>query len=161
MAKNPFKDSTRKTRRSTDNAFLDLGVVKQVDADATHTVLVEILSTGGDSGPVVAAATVSQQGDISVPDVGSLVVIGRVKGRRPIVLGVLYTTEDDIPEYLVGERHIGGEAGTFISGPFVRAPSVSSDPDSPPDGAIWYREDLDEYRGVEGGSVVSFSTAAV
>lgn len=107
MAKNPFKDSTKKTRRAAANVFLDLGVVRQVDADASHTVLVEILGTGGSAGPVVAAALVPQEGDINVPEKGSLVVVGRVKGRRPVILGSLYSTDSTVPSYNPGDRRIG------------------------------------------------------
>jgi hypothetical protein len=37
----------------------------------------------------------------------------------------------------------------------------SSDPSNPPDGAMWYRADLDEYHGVENGTVVSFDTTTI
>lgn len=38
---------------------------------------------------------------------------------------------------------------------------LSADPSNPDDGEMWYRTDLDEYRGVVAGAVVSFNTTAV
>lgn len=38
---------------------------------------------------------------------------------------------------------------------------VDSDPSDAVDGAIWYRSDLNEYRGMEDGAVVTFDTTAV
>lgn len=61
-------------------------------------------------------------------------------------------------------------AGTTVyyidpGGPFThnRGPVVeqrTDDPTSPADGRVWYRTDTDEYRGVENGSVVVFTTSA-
>jgi hypothetical protein len=43
----------------------------------------------------------------------------------------------------------------------IRVPRLSSDPSSPTDGTLWYNTNANEYRGSEGGSVVSFDTTVV
>lgn len=48
--------------------------------------------------------------------------------------------------------------GTLTAEALLTVPKLSSDPNNPDDGSIWYRTDLDEYRGVEGGTTVSFDT---
>ena len=37
----------------------------------------------------------------------------------------------------------------------------SDDPQNPSDGAMWYRTDLDEFRGQVAGETVTFDTAAI
>jgi len=51
--------------------------------------------------------------------------------------------------------------GTLTVETEFTVPVVSSDPSGASDGDIWYRSDLDEYRGVENGTTVSFDTTTV
>jgi len=50
---------------------------------------------------------------------------------------------------------------SFNDAPVVILPGRGTDPPAPADGSIWYRTDLDEYRGVENGNKVSFDTTQV
>jgi len=64
---------------------------------------------------------------------------------------------------------VGSVAGTYnwrIPGTLTvetefTVPVLGSDPTGASDGDIWYRSDLDEYRGVENGTTVSFDTTTV
>lgn len=167
MAQNPFKDSKRRLdRRNGDYA---LGVAKVVSSpdDAAHRVaIVPLTSTGrGETSTQPSSATVlvDQKGDISVPSEGDLVLFGRLKNRDHIVIGTIYSKESTIRDYHSEERHIGHEdgAGTFIHGPFGVQPRVTEDPEDAPDGSIWYREDIGEYRGMEDETKVKFDTTEV
>lgn len=102
-------------------------------------------------------------GDISLPSEGDLVAFGRFKDRKNVVLGVLYGQSDDIRSYDPSERHIGHDdnGGTYVHGPFGVVPKRSDDPSDPDDGAVWYNESVNEYRGSEDGAVVSFDTTPV
>jgi len=63
---------------------------------------------------------------------------------------------------------VGNERIVVGSVPFLASnarrfgvPTKGTDPTNATDGDIWYRSDLDEYRGVEAGTTVSFDTTAV
>lgn len=166
MALNPFEDSRQKTRRASRQQGLDVAKVVDVD-EAAHMVLIRTMTKTGaeaqtDTSPTPAIVSVDERGDVSLPSVGDTVVVARFKSRNPVVLGTYYTRERDLREYEVGERHIGSDDGSvFIHGRFGVVPKVTEDPTDAPDGAIWYRDDLDEYRGREGGQTVRFDTTAV
>lgn len=168
MAQDPFKDSRQRHRRNRGNFSLGIARVVSAPSNAGHQVAIQPVTSSGDGGetetrPSPAGVVVPVKGDISLPAVGDLVVFGRFKNRQNVVLGTIYSQQSDIREYDAAERHVGIESneGTYIHGPFGVVPTVTEDPQSPPDGAVWYRTDLDEYRGVEGGTTVSFSTTAV
>lgn len=159
MASNPFVDNEQKSRRHSDDFALDLARVKRVEDDDDHQAVVEIVSTDTEA-PAKLPATVSHTGDVALPSEGDMVVVGYARGQKPVVIGTVYTRQDN-PQYGADERHVHGDGGVFLVGPFAAAPKVDSDPASPPDGAVWYRTDLNEYRGVENGTTVSFDTTAV
>lgn len=160
MARNPFEDSARKAESVRDSYAFDLGVVRRVEDDDSHMAVVEVVSSGSEA-PERLPVMVTAQGDISLPSRGDMVVIGYARGRKPFVLGTIYTRQTAPTDYESGERVLSGSAGVFLEGPFGVVPIVSEAPDAPPDGSVWYRDDLDEYRGMEGGTKVRFDTTAV
>lgn len=167
MTANPFRDSTRKVRRQRGEFALGVAEVKSVDADRSHTVLVQPLTTAASNKTLTDAepadVLVSQNGDVSLPAEGDLVVYGHLNDEDIVVLDTLYGYRDQVREYAVDERHLGQDdgGGVFLHGPFAAAPSVEQDPSDPPDGAVWYRSDLAEYRGQESGTTVTFDTTDV
>jgi hypothetical protein len=167
MALNPFEDSRQKVRDSTGEFSLGLARVTASPDDSNHRIGIRpVTQTGANetiTNPTGADVLVSEFGDVNVPQRGDMVVFGRFENRNPVVLGTIYTQESAAREYDSTERHIGREssAGLFLHGPFGVVPRRTEAPENPPDGAIWYREDLDEYRGVENGTKVSFDTTTV
>lgn len=57
--------------------------------------------------PVIAAITVNQIGDITVPTQGDRVIVAYQIDGRPIILGTIYTSNDTLPDFEPGERIIG------------------------------------------------------
>jgi hypothetical protein len=167
MARNPFKDNSQKDQRTSGVFSLGVGEVTNVPDNNAHQIGVRPLTKTGDgqniTKPTGMTVAVSQKGDIAVPNKGDLVVFGRIKNRKNIVLGVLYSQESNIRDYDSQERHIGSESnsGTFIHGPFGVVPKIDEAPSAPPDGSVWYRSDLGEYRGMEDGTKVRFNTTAI
>lgn len=164
MSLDPFKDSRDRTRRQEQQNGLDAAVVVGVSVEKHMVAIREVTSTGErvtEGRPTNAAVLVDDRGDIALPSEGDMVLVARFKGRTPIVVGTYYTQQSQIPGGADGERHIGGSDGVFIDGPFGVVPQTTDDVSDAPDGAIWYREDLAEYRGMEGGTKVSFDTTAV
>lgn len=167
MARDPFEDSKQRVEREKGSFALGIGEVVASPDDTAHQVVIQpTTKTGEDSTvtrPSPATVMVSQKGDVCVPQEGDMVVFGRFKNRQNVVLGVLYSKQSKIRTYKSEERHIGSESGggTFIHGPFGVVPKRDEDPSDPVPGSVWYRTDLDEYRGVEGGTKVSFNTTAV
>lgn len=166
MSLDPFKDSRDRTRRTKRNNGLDVAVVVGTSPENHMVAIREVTSTGDvvtETKPTNAAVVVDQKGDVNLPEEGDLVVVARFKSRVPIVLGTYYTQQKQIREAVAEERHIGSEdgEGVFLHGPFGVVPKVSESVTGAPDGAVWYREDLGEYRGMENGTKVSFNTTAV
>lgn len=166
MSLDPFKDSRERTRRSERKNGLDVAVVVGRSTDSHMVAIREVTSTGEpvtETKPANAAVTIDQKGDVNLPEEGDLVVIARFKNRTPVVLGTYYTQPKQIREAAAEERHIGSEdgEGVFLHGPFGVVPKVSESVTGAPDGSVWYREDLGEYRGMEDGTKVSFDTTAV
>jgi hypothetical protein len=95
-----------------------------------------------------------------------------VGGARSVALGADTTvTTGTTNAYIFGE---GGTVDTNDTARFdgldvtvtgeltvetlLTVPTLGSDPSNPGDGTVWYRTDLDEYRGVEDGTTVTFRT---
>lgn len=132
-----------------------------------HMVVVKPITSTGErataTDPTAATVLTTTIGDIGQPTEGDVVALAPIRGKeKPVVIGTIYTSESGIRSYDAGERHIGRSGhGTYLHGLFASAPSRTDDPSDAPDGATWYREDLDEYRGVEDGTTVTFDTTAV
>jgi hypothetical protein len=111
MTVNPYKHSTQTAKRFDGRFSLDIARVTEVADDAAHQVQIEILSpdTGDDlqGGPIPATVSVQQSGDIAIPSVGDVVIVGRFRNRRPVVLGTVYTRQTTLDQYQSGERTIG------------------------------------------------------
>jgi hypothetical protein len=166
MALDPFEDSRQRTNRSERQNGLDVAVVVGTSPENHMVAIREVTSTGDPitgSDPTNAAVVVDEKGDVNLPREGDLVVIARFKSRVPIVLGTYYTQQNQIRDASAQERHIGSEdgEGVFLHGPFGVVPKLSESVTGAPDGAVWYRSDLDEYRGMENGTKVRFDTTAV
>lgn len=148
MTADPFQNARQESRRTQRHMGLDIGVVVGVSA-ANHMVAVREVTDTGErqtaSPPTTAAVTTDQQGNVVLPSEGDLVVLARFRNRTPVVLGTFYAQKGEVP---------GGVQRR-------QTPQVSEDPSDPDDGTMWYRTDLDEYRGVEAGTVVSFNTTNV
>lgn len=132
-----------------------------------HMIVVKPITSTGvqetSTDPTSATVLTTTKGDIEQPKEGDVVALAPIRGKeKPIVIGTLYTGESGIRRYEAGERHVGrDDHGTYLHGSFATAPKRTDDPSDPPDGAVWYREDIDEYRGVENGTIVTFNTTAV
>lgn len=166
MSFNPFEDADEKTRRTEDREGLELATVVDAPSDANHQVAIEVMTETGfldtATRPTNASAVVPKRGDVAVPSEGDMVLVARLKSRKPVVVGTVYDDGNEVRDYGPDERHVGSDDGpTFVHGTFGVVPKVSSDPSGAVDGAVWYRTDLDEYRGVENGTTVSFNTTAV
>lgn len=176
MTLDPFKDSEERVRRREDSFALDFAKVVDSPPDANHRVVVRVVTDIGEGGvelagkPQPAFVTAATSGDISVPEEGDFVVVGYLRGRQMVVVGSAYTRLNRSPSYEVGERRIGNDSGSVrvrdsgvvaVDGPFGVVPKRTDDPSSPEDGSVWYRSDLDEYRGVENGNTVTFNTTTV
>jgi len=87
-----------------------------------------------------------------------------------IAIGRNVTVESTANKSIVlGEGIINNQSGllftnltaAFSQSPIVLLPLRDDDPTGIPDGSIWYRTDLDEYRGYENGTYVTFDTTQV
>lgn len=102
---NPFADAKKQARSTAEAAALDFCEVVEVQSNAGHTARVSIKGDRGNSR--VVSAIVPTDGDVSVPQKGDIVAVGYAKGNKPVVLGTVYTADDDIPQYEAGERVLG------------------------------------------------------
>jgi hypothetical protein len=167
MTANPFRDATEKADRVAEVNPIGVAEVANVADDAGHVITIEPLTKVIDQTTVTdgepADVLVRQRGDVALPNEGDIVVYSHFDDGTVVVLGTLYGYRDEVRAYAADERHVGSDdgAGVFLHGPFASAPRVSDDPDDAPDGAVWYRDDLDEYRGVESGTTVTFDTTNV
>lgn len=167
MTQNPFRDSRQRVQRQQGQFALGVGRVMQVPDASAHEVVVKPLTSTGaeqtESAQDAAVVLVAAKGDIALPSVDDLVVFGKLESSDKIILGTLYSRASSIREYAADERHVGREAGgeTVLHGSAMVAPTRTEDPADATDGALWYRTDLDEYRGVENGNTVRFDTTQV
>jgi hypothetical protein len=149
MALNPFEDARQADQRRRGEYSLAVARVVGVDSAAKHRVAVRpVTSAGGGrtiTSPTSATVLVGQRGDIALPDVGDLVIIGRFENREDVVLGTFYSKESDIRDHETDERHIGADDGsTWLHGRYAVPPRLTEHPSDPADGAVWYRSDLDD-----------------
>lgn len=149
MALNPFEDARQADQRREGEYSLAVARVTQIDAAAKHRVAVQpVTSVGGGqtlTAPTSATVLVSQLGDIALPEVGDLVIIGRFENREDVVLGTFYSKESDIRDHDTDERHVGDDEGTtWLHGEYAVPPRRDTHPSAPADGAVWYRTDLND-----------------
>lgn len=166
MTADPFREVEQTVQRNMNAFSLSVARVADVPDNVQHqikiTPVTETANLATITQSTTASVAVSQQGDIALPEQGDLVVVGRFENRNPVVIGVLYASEDDVRDYSRDERHIAdADIGVYVHGRYLSPPNRTDDPDNPPASAMWYRSDIDEYRGVEGGQVVSFDTTDV
>lgn len=169
---NPFSYAATESSNTSDLFAADIGQVTRVPDGNTHSVVIRLLAAERDTTQMAAPVTVDVRNDVSLPSVDDIVVLLYTKGGKPIVVGTLYARQDAVPENSATIRRLGHPTGdghvdihedgqTTIHGQYTRPPVRDTDPDGPEDGAMWYRSDLDEYRGVENNTVVSFDTTDV
>jgi hypothetical protein len=165
MTYNPFEEADRKVQKAKRDFALGLGIVTAVPDDVDHQIVMKEITDVGDggNGPTGSTVMVPQRGDIALPSRGDMIVFGRLKNGEPLTLGTIYSREAPSREYAANERHIGADdgGGTYLHGPFGVVPKVTDDPQNAVDGAVWYRTDIDEYRGQEDGNTVTFDTTTV
>lgn len=166
MTANPFENAKQTVERNLNTFSLILARVADVPDNVTHqakiTPMTETAGGATITQSLTASVAVPQKGDIVLPKNGDIVIVGRLQNRQPVILAVLYAAEDDVRDYSRDERHIADDdIGVYIHGRYMTPPSRTDDPNTPPSSAIWYRSDLNEYRGVEGGQIVSFDTTDV
>lgn len=166
MVSDPFRNAREESSRVSDKQGIDIGIVVGVDDSGHRVAFREVTETGGiesdtTTSPSVASVAVDSKGDYNLPSEGDLVAILRLMNRNPLVISTFYSQQSDVPDADGAERHVSGEDGVFLVGPFAVAPKRTDDPSDAPDGTLWHREDLDEYRGVEDGTIVRFDTTPV
>lgn len=166
MSQDPFKDSREREKRNRGNFALGVARVVDVPDDAGHQIVIQQLTktdSSTDTKPEPSTVMVPQKGDVALPKEGDLVVFGRFMNRGIIILGTIYSQQSSIRSYDAESRHIGSDSSTglFLHGPFGVVPVVDEAPEEPPRAAVWYRSDLDEYRGMEDGTKVRFDTTPV
>lgn len=112
MSWNPFEDSTKKDERAAQDFALDLGlVVGYIDEEEKHQVIVRVLSPETFepiSAPEPVDITVNVRGDITVPKKNTVVVIGYIRGKKPVILDSLYTRQDEKPDPYEGTDRVVG-----------------------------------------------------
>lgn len=159
----PHEDAREESRRVSRQSGLQVAIVDAVHADSHVVRVTPITSTGDsvtDTAPVLAAVGVGRRGDVELPSVGDIVTVGMFQNQTPIVMQTHYSQENQVPSIDGADRVVSGEDGLALDAPYVIWPKRTDDPSTLIDGSTWYREDLDEYRGVENGSVVTFDTTA-
>lgn len=168
MAQDPFRNTRERERRRQGEYSLGLARVVSVPDSAGHQIAIQPLTQTGpqeetSTKPSSASVMVAERGDIALPSVGDLVVFGRFANRRNVVLGAVYSDQTAVRDHSSEERHIGsdGGRGVFFHGDVIVPPRLDEAPQQPPDGSVWYRTDLGEFRGVEDGTRVSFDTTPV
>jgi hypothetical protein len=119
-----------------------------------------------DSNITVKSETGNRRISFTAAGVGNVLAVGGTdSGER----GFIYNPVDSTTTLnFYNSNSAGGERVEVGSTPFLctnasrfRVPDKDSDPADANDGDIWYRRDLNEYRGVEGGTTVSFDTTPV
>lgn len=167
MTQNPFADASQKAASVRGDFSLSVAQVTEAPDDGGHIIAIKPTTKAGgqqtETSATPATVLVPQRGDVALPREGDLVVFSRLENRKPVVIGTLYSYLSSIREHDADERHIGADdgAGLFLHGDFATVPTRADDPSNPADGAVWYRTDLDEYRGVENGQTVAFDTTNV
>jgi hypothetical protein len=166
MTANPFSDAKQRVDRQSGEFALQLARVIDVPSDATHQVLVESMTKTSErtvAKPTPATVITAATGDISLPKAEDVVILGKLPNGQDVVLGSVYWKNSVVRDYDAAERHIGRDdgGGVWLHGPFAAAPKRTDDPTDAPNGAVWYRDDLDEYRGQRDGNTVSFDTTQV
>lgn len=164
MTQNPFETTRKESKRRADDFALGFARVLEVPDDSAHQVVLKPLTRtteATETDPQSATVSVVQKGDVALPQEGDVVVYGRITSEKIVVLDVVYSRYSDIRDYDHRERHIGAESGegVFLHGPFGVVPKVTEDATDAADGAVWYRTDIDEFRGKQDGTVVEFGTS--
>jgi hypothetical protein len=172
MPTNPFTAAERVAERRAQETMMDIARVQQVADNAAHGVIVSVVGVEGSQTPFAARVTAPVIGEIGLPKRDDLVLVAYAGGRTPLVIGAVPTEENALPAYVSGERRVANQSGSAtltlgaggtitLSANGARWPHRASDP-SPTDvddGTTWYNTTDDAFRGVEGGSVVTFSTS--
>lgn len=110
MTYDPFKNARREDERVQGSFSLGVAQVVSVPDDASHQVAIQPTANTGDEtrgDPFGASVIVAELGDVQVPSEGDLVIFGRLSDGQRVVLGTVYTEEDEPPSYTEGQRTIG------------------------------------------------------
>ena len=166
MALDPFENARNETAAQEQLRGLDVGVVVDTSPENHMVAVKEVTSTGQpmtETSPTSASVLVSQHGDIALPQKGDLVIVGRMTSDIAVVLGTFYSDKTEIRTASAESRHIGADDGdgTYLHGPFGVVPIRSEAVTGVPNGSVWYRDDIDEYRGMEDDTKVTFETTPV
>jgi hypothetical protein len=86
------------------------------------------------------------------------ITLGELNGDPTAGIGTVYYDKNDSRFH--GETGRGTFAFAELDNNALTIPTRTDDPPAE-DGILWYRSDLDEYRGVEDGNIVSFDTTTV
>ena len=124
---------------------------------------------GSDERPFGHPIAVPTKGDVALPRVGDIIAVIHGEADREAMVGVVYSG-DTAPDFERGERVIGHRYSDSairikrrgqieIDAPFVYAPRREDDPTNAEDGAVWYNESEQEYKGVKDGNIVVFETS--
>lgn len=111
----PSEDSTSKVTRSNQQTGLDIAHVLSVDDDANHMIKCQVVGPTGNTlvgAPKATPVIVPSHGDVALPSKGDLVILGWIKGQKPVILGTLYSRQDNpvLPSYSKDDRVIGHDA---------------------------------------------------
>lgn len=151
--------SERREKRRTAFYFAQVTSVSRSTMDA----VVRPLSRREQADP--KPVLVSDTQDVHQLKQGDVVIVLVGEAGEEIIVGTLNQNKDI--EY--GDRVIGNSRNDStititrsgeieLNAPFVYVPRVSEDPENAEDGAVWYNETTNEYKGVEDGSTVVFDT---
>lgn len=119
MAYDPFEDARQRSDRAEDSYAFDLAKIVAAPDGANHQVVVKVVTEVSEGNvelggtPMPAFVTAATNGDVAVPEEGDFVVIGYLRGRRPVVIGAAYTEFNRAPDYSTGQRTIGNESGSI------------------------------------------------
>lgn len=153
---------------ATDERELDRTL--NTDITAGNVAVDEISSQSGDIRftdtlvlPNSEMTPAVQLSAFGVPLLDVLVTVGGIVEFQRGVNGKQYfrfAGSDSAPVVEVPDAKLAAQSDVSVE-TVLELVGRPDDPSNPVDGSLWYRSDLDEYRGVENGSVVSFNTTQV
>jgi len=104
MTLNPFEKSSEERSRAVRAAQLSIGRVDTVDTES-QTAVVRLVETEAERCDIALGAS----GDYLLPSPETAVVVDQKPDSRSIIVGIVYTDIDDVPNAELGERIIGHE----------------------------------------------------
>ena len=105
MTLNPFERSAEEGSRAVRESQLSVGRVDTVDAES-QTAVVRLVGTEAERCDIALGTS----GDYLLPTPETAVVVDQKPDDRSLIVGVVYTNIEDVPNAELGERVIGHDS---------------------------------------------------